>query len=88
MKTLLQVLSNDEKTQVHERSLEILANTGVRVDTAIGRQLLMEAGAQVNKDTHIVRLPRSLVEESLRLTIKEFSLGARRPGWDLKMNAG
>jgi len=88
MKTLLQVLSNDEKTQVHERSLEVLANTGVRVDTAIGRQLLMDAGAQVNEDTHIVRLPRSLVEESLRLTTKVFSLGARRPGCDLKMNAG
>jgi trimethylamine--corrinoid protein Co-methyltransferase len=88
MKTFLQVLSDDEKSQVHERSLEVLANTGVRVDTAIGRNLLQEAGAQVNQDTNIVRFPHSLVEESLRLTTKEFSLGARRPGCDLKMNAG
>jgi trimethylamine--corrinoid protein Co-methyltransferase len=88
MKTLLQVLSNEEKTQVHVRSLEVLVKTGVRVDTAIGRQILNDAGAQVNEDTHIVRFPRNLVEESLRLTTKEFSLGARRPGWDLKMNAG
>ena len=88
MKTILQVLSEDEKNQVHTRSLDILANTGVRVDTAIGRNLLKEAGAQVNEDTHIVRFPRDLVEESLRITTKDFKLGARRPGWDLKMNAG
>jgi trimethylamine:corrinoid methyltransferase-like protein len=50
MKTLLQVLSNEEKTQVHERSLEVLAKTGVRVDTAIGRQILNGAGAQVNEE--------------------------------------
>ncbi|GAG29967.1 unnamed protein product, partial [marine sediment metagenome] len=34
MKTLLQVLSDDEKDQIHERTLNILANTGVRVDTS------------------------------------------------------
>jgi trimethylamine--corrinoid protein Co-methyltransferase len=88
MKTVLQVLSEEEKHQVHVRTLEILANTGVRVDTAQGRTLLKEAGAQVDEDTKIVRIPITLVEESLRLTTTDFSLGARRPGWDLKMNAG
>jgi trimethylamine--corrinoid protein Co-methyltransferase len=88
MKTVLQVLSEGEKHQVHARTLEILANTGVRVDTAQGRKLLGEAGAQVNEDSHIVRIPKTLVEESLRLTTTDFSLGARRPGWDLQMNAG
>lgn len=88
MRTFVQVLSENEKSQVHERSLEILANTGVRVDTEFGRQLLRDAGARVNEDTHIVHFPRGLVEESLRLTNKEFSLGARRPDGDLKMNAG
>ena len=88
MKTILQVLSEEEKHQVHSRSLGILSNTGVRVDTAVGRKLLKEAGAQVNDESHIVQIPKTLVEESLRLTTTDFSLGARRPGWDLKMNAG
>ena len=88
MRTFLQVLSDEEKIQVHERSLDILSTTGVRVDTDIGRGLLKEAGAQVNDVTKIVRFPRALVEESLRLVTKDFSLGARRPGFDLKMNAG
>ncbi len=88
MKTLFQVLSADEQAQVHERTLNILAETGVRVETEKGRHILKEAGAEVDEDTRIVRFPRALVEESLRLAPKEFTLGARRPGWDLPMNAG
>jgi trimethylamine--corrinoid protein Co-methyltransferase len=88
LKTLLQVLSEDERAQVHERTLGLLAKTGVRVDTTQGRQFLKDAGAEVNENTNVVRFPRNLVEESLRLAPKTFSLGARRPGWDLHMNGG
>ncbi len=88
MKTLLQVLSKDERAQIHERTLSVLAKTGVKVDTAQGRQFLKDAGAEVNENTHVVRFPRALVEECLRVTTKDFKLGARRPGWDLQMNAG
>jgi len=34
VRTLLQVLSEDERAQVHERTLRILTKTGMRVDTA------------------------------------------------------
>jgi trimethylamine--corrinoid protein Co-methyltransferase len=88
MKTLVQVLSDDERRQVHERTLAVLAKTGLRVDTAQGRRFLGHAGAEVNEGTNIVRFPRALVEESLRLAPKEFKLGARRPDWDLIMNGG
>ncbi|MEE8392613.1 MAG: trimethylamine methyltransferase family protein, partial [Anaerolineae bacterium] len=88
MKTLLQILSQDERAQVHERTLQILAKTGVRMDTAWGRQILKDAGAEVDENTNVVRFPRALIEESLRLAPKEFTLGARRPGWDLRMNGG
>lgn len=88
MRTFLQVLSEDERIQVHERTLKILANTGVRVDTAQGRQFLYEAGADLDGDTNIVRFPPALVEEALQKAPKDFTLGARRTGWDLPMNAG
>ena len=88
MKTHLQVLSEDERHQVHERTLSILASTGVRVDTAQGRQILADAGAEVDETKDIVRFPRALVEESLRLAPRQFALGARREGWDLPMNDG
>lgn len=88
METYLQVLSQEEKDRVHESSLKILSETGVRVETEKGRQYLKDAGAEVDENTKIVRMPRALVEESLRLAPKEFTLGARRPGWDLPMNSG
>jgi len=88
MQTHLQVLTQDEQSQVHERSLKILARTGVRVDTAQGRRILAAAGAQVDENTRIVRFPRNLVEDSLGLATRNFTLGARRPGWDKPMNAG
>jgi len=88
MQTHLQVLTENEKNQVHERSLKILARTGVRVDTAAGRRILKQAGAQVDENTRIVRFPRHMVEQALGLAPKHFTLGARRPGWDKAMNAG
>ena len=88
MKTLLRVLSDNEKSEVHERTLKILEGTGVQVNTAKGRQYLKDAGAAVDENSKNVRFPRSLVEESLRLAPKKFSLGSRRSGWDIPMNAG
>jgi trimethylamine--corrinoid protein Co-methyltransferase len=88
LRTLLQVLSENERTEVHERTLRVLSRTGVRVDTARGRQILQDAGAEVDETTHSVHFPRALIEESLRLAPREFTLGARRPGWDLPINAG
>ena len=88
METLLQVLSEEEKAQVHERTLKVLAETGVQVDTEKGRKYLKDSGAIIDENTNIVRFPRALVEESLRLAPKNFTLGARRSGWDLPMNTG
>jgi trimethylamine--corrinoid protein Co-methyltransferase len=88
MKTRLQVLSEEERARVHEESLDILQRVGVRVDTALGRQILKDAGALVDEVSGVVRFPRKLVEESLELAPKDFSLGARRPGADLRMNGG
>jgi trimethylamine--corrinoid protein Co-methyltransferase len=88
MKTLLQVLSEDQRAQVHERTLSVLSRTGVRVNTAKGRAILEDAGAEVDTSTSVVRFPRTLVEESLQSAPKDFILGARRPGCDLRMNSG
>jgi trimethylamine--corrinoid protein Co-methyltransferase len=88
MKTSLQVLSEEEKHQIHERTLKVLAHTGLKMETARGRAYLKEAGAQVDDTARMVRFPRALVEEALRLAPKDFVLGARRPGRDLRVNSG
>jgi len=86
METALRVLSDNEIAKIHERTQTILATTGVRVDTERGRKILKKAGADVDNNTNIVRFPRSMVEECLRLAPKKFLLGGRRPGWEFRVN--
>ena len=88
MRTQVRVLSDDELAQVHERSLKLLATTGVRVMSERGRQILKDAGADGHASSDILCFPRELIEKSLKLAPKKFFLGSRRPGWNLEMNAG
>jgi trimethylamine--corrinoid protein Co-methyltransferase len=87
MSTVLQVLTADDCEQVHEITLQILAGTGVRVDSHRGQKILREAGAIAADADDILRLPPELVEASLELSRRDFALGGRRPGWSLPMRA-
>jgi trimethylamine--corrinoid protein Co-methyltransferase len=80
------VLEEEEKQAIHEASLRILAGTGLRVNSARARKLLKDFGAEVHDST--VRLPQAVVEQALSMATREFSLGARREGWNLPLNAG
>ncbi len=88
MRTQIQVLSNEECSQIHERSLKLLRETGLRVHSARARRLFAGAGAEVDDQAEHVCLPRTLVEEALKLAPRQFRLGGRRPDWDIDMNIG
>jgi trimethylamine--corrinoid protein Co-methyltransferase len=88
MRTLLQVLSDEERARIHEQTLSLLAKTGLRVDTERGRAFLREAGAEVNEETRRVLFPSSLVESALKAVPRQVTLGGRRPGWTFPLNAG
>ena len=59
MRTTFEVLSHEERAQIHERTLHILATIGMRVDTSLGRDILRDAGAVVDDSTRIVRFPEN-----------------------------
>jgi trimethylamine--corrinoid protein Co-methyltransferase len=88
MPTILRVLSDVELTEIHDRSLAVLAGTGMRIDSARARAALAAAGARADEADRRVRFPRTLVEASLAAAPKQFSLGGRRPGFAVPMNAG
>lgn len=88
MRTLLQVLSEEEQAQIHERTLTLLAESGMRVDTARGRHILGESGAIINEHDAIVLFPPAVVETALQSAPRQFSLGGRRPNWGYQVNAG
>lgn len=63
--------------------MSILEKTGVRVYSEKARRLLASYGAEVVGD--IVRIPHSLVKESLKRAPKEILLAARDPKYDLRI---
>ncbi|MCK4354570.1 MAG: trimethylamine methyltransferase family protein [Dehalococcoidia bacterium] len=86
MRALLTFLSEGEVERIHEASLRILKETGVKVLSEKVRRLLAENGAEVDGD--IVKIPGSLVEEAIRRAPQEMTLCAREPKCDLKIPAG
>jgi trimethylamine--corrinoid protein Co-methyltransferase len=88
MTATLQLLTPDERAEVHERTLRILSEVGMRVDSEAGRSILRDAGARVDEATRMVRYPPALVEQSLDLAPRRFSLGGRDPGFEFPLNAG
>jgi len=88
MRPHLDVLSQEEKAQIHARSLALLRETGLRVESQKARQVLRDAGARVDEGARRVWLAESLVEKALQGCPREFTLGGRRPGWSLAMNRG
>ena len=83
MKAILNFLTEDEIECIHEASLRILKETGVKIHSEKVRRLLAENGAEVNDA--IVKIPSSLVEEAVKKVPKEMTLCAREPNCDLKI---
>jgi trimethylamine:corrinoid methyltransferase-like protein len=56
----LEVLSESEVKQIHQHTLEILENTGIRVALKKMRELLADSGCKVDETSKIVRFPPAM----------------------------
>jgi len=88
MKSPLRLLSDEQLKMVHNASLTVLEETGMRVDHSQAREVLQAAGACVNHDSHIVKFPRHLVEEKLKLVPRKVTYHGRTPEYDFTSEAG
>lgn len=88
MEARLQILSEDEKAQVHERTLKVLDTAGLRCDTEEGRRILAGAGARVDDASGVVRFPPALVGDLLAQATTTYTVHGRRPDWSFPLNAG
>ena len=87
MQTRIRILNQNELEGIHEKSLYILANTGMRIDTHKGRTILLEAGA-IQKNANILTFSTELVEKAIQSVPRQFMLGGRRDGWSFQVNCG
>jgi trimethylamine--corrinoid protein Co-methyltransferase len=73
----LRVLSEEQIRRIHEASLWILGKIGVLMPHTDMRARFREAGASVDEASQLVRIPESLVEQSLAQAGKTFTLYGR-----------
>ena len=83
----LVLLSDDEIASIHEASLKILLEIGIKVGSKKVQSLLAENGAKVDASRSIVKIPSSLVEEAIKKAPKEMVLCGRNPKFDLELPA-
>ncbi len=83
-------LSGAEIERVHEESLRILEEVGVRVHGELALPLLAAAGAGIDAGvgSSLVRLRRALVERALAGAPRSFTFGARNPVFDYTVPSG
>jgi trimethylamine--corrinoid protein Co-methyltransferase len=74
---ILGVLSERQIKQLHDASLEILRTVGVRIPHPEMRRRFLAAGAAVDETAQVVSIPEDLVERSLAMAGKSFTLYGR-----------
>jgi trimethylamine--corrinoid protein Co-methyltransferase len=65
MKLGLKFLSEDEKHRIHQDSIKILSQVGVKFMSNKALNILEKNGAAVDYDTRIAKIPQEMVNEAL-----------------------
>ena len=80
------VMSKSQRARIHDRSLQILASVGLRVDSEAARRILVGAGARLEGET--VRLPAELVQWALDAAPSRIDIFDRRGRSAFRLGGG
>jgi len=83
----LTFLLENEITQIHDISLKVLREIGVKVLSGKVRRLLAEFGAEVDVSRSTVKIPSSLVKEAIKKAPEKIVLCGRDPKFDIELPA-
>jgi trimethylamine--corrinoid protein Co-methyltransferase len=75
----IEPLSQDQLMAVHEASLKLLEETGIEFMGKGARTAFRKAGAEVNDNTGLVKIPRDLIAATLKTAPSSFMLTPRNP---------
>jgi trimethylamine--corrinoid protein Co-methyltransferase len=81
----LDVLTEDQVEAIHDASLEVLERLGIEFMGASARRLLRAAGADVEEETGLARIPRTLVAKALETAPSTFTVTPRNPDRRLEL---
>ena len=86
---ILDVLSDAEVQRVHQAALSLLDDPGVFSESDLFLDIFQKGGAEVDRDSRLIRVPSELVNASLASAPSSFVLyGRHDPGMDLLIEPG
>jgi len=82
----LRILSDEQLANMKSATLEILAEVGIHCPSQRAKDIYAENGAQVDFDSHVVKLPPDVVIEAMSHAPRYYTMGARSEAHDLKLD--
>jgi trimethylamine--corrinoid protein Co-methyltransferase len=88
MRVRIEWSTADERRLVVEEALGLLERHGMRFGRSDALEVLAWAGAHVDRETGVARIPPALVEDALARCPREFVLGGAAPEYDCLIEDG
>jgi trimethylamine--corrinoid protein Co-methyltransferase len=85
-KLSLEILTQDEINRLHTATLDIIETTGVRFPSKRALDIWEANGAQVDRNTSIVKIPGHIIEDALKHAPPKYELAARDLNQDLHLD--
>jgi trimethylamine--corrinoid protein Co-methyltransferase len=82
----LQVLTAADINQIHDATLNVIENVGIRFPSDHALDIWEANGAQIDRSTQIVKAPAHLIEEALKKAPPMYTLAARDDSQDLPLD--
>ena len=71
------ILNEEEKRRIHDDSIRILEEIGVRFPSETALNILEAGGAQIDRERQVAQISREMVDKALSSAPKNIMLGAR-----------
>jgi trimethylamine--corrinoid protein Co-methyltransferase len=84
----LRFLEDVQLDELREATLDVLENVGIRFHSERALEIFAEHGARVDRESQIVKIPRDLVLKAMSNVPRYFTMGARDPAFDLRLQDG
>jgi trimethylamine--corrinoid protein Co-methyltransferase len=82
----VRILEDEQLNQLQSATLEILEQVGIHCPSQKALDIYAEHGGEVNFSSQVVKLPRQVVLESLSHAPRFYTMGARDPSFDLRLD--
>ncbi len=82
----VRILEDEQLDQLQTATLEILEQVGINCPSEKALHIYAEHGGMVDFSHQVVKLPRHIVMEAMNHAPRFYTMGARDPSFDLKLD--